>query len=107
MSCEGRIVIGDFNVACIVTPGTPVTSKAGTRSYMGNINSVTIILFCYVISFLAPEVFSPPQEGYTYAVDWWSLGVTAYKLLRAQVYYSIKMFAVICFPVGSVPNWFC
>ena len=48
MSCAGRIVIGDFNVACIVTPGTPVTSKAGTRSYMGNINSVTIILFCYV-----------------------------------------------------------
>jgi len=48
VSCAGRIVIGDFNVACIVTPGTPVTSKAGTRSYMGNINSVTIILFCYV-----------------------------------------------------------
>jgi len=53
MSCAGRIVIGDFNVACIVIPGTPVTSKAGTRSYMGNINSVTIsylILLCIILA---------------------------------------------------------
>lgn len=40
-------------------------------------------LFCL---FSAPEMFSSRKEtGYSFAVDWWSLGVTAYELLRGRV----------------------
>lgn len=37
---------------------------------------------------LAPEVFQAFMDGgpgYSYPVDWWSLGITAYELLRGWV----------------------
>lgn len=39
--------------------------------------------------YLAPEMFkagiSPSRSsGYSFAVDWWALGVTAYELLAGQ-----------------------
>lgn len=37
-------------------------------------------------SFAAPEMFNPTKPtGYSFAVDWWSLGITAYELLRTRV----------------------
>ncbi|TRY99348.1 hypothetical protein DNTS_026401 [Danionella cerebrum] len=36
----------------------------------------------------APELFQPFEgmhPGYSFAVDWWSLGITAYELLRGQL----------------------
>ncbi len=36
----------------------------------------------------APELFQSfegTHPGYSFAVDWWSLGITAYELLRGQV----------------------
>uniref|UniRef100_A0A8C0B7K1 Serine/threonine kinase 32A n=1 Tax=Buteo japonicus TaxID=224669 RepID=A0A8C0B7K1_9AVES len=40
-------------------------------------------LFLY---FTAPEMFnSTKPTGYSFAVDWWSLGITAYELLRTRV----------------------
>lgn len=42
-----------------------------------------MISFLY---FTAPEMFnSTKPTGYSFAVDWWSLGITAYELLRARV----------------------
>jgi len=36
----------------------------------------------------APELFQSfegTHPGYSFSVDWWSLGITAYELLRGQV----------------------
>ena len=33
----------------------------------------------------APEMFNPGHRGYSYAVDWWSLGISAYELLKGSV----------------------
>ncbi|KAH0629730.1 hypothetical protein JD844_012039 [Phrynosoma platyrhinos] len=50
-----------------------VTTIAGTKPYM------------------APEMFSSTKPiGYSYAVDWWSLGITAYELLRGRRPYHIR-----------------
>jgi serine/threonine kinase 32 len=49
------------NVASDYRPGKPLTSKSGTLAY------------------LAPEVYE--GTGYTFEVDWWSLGVTFYECI--------------------------
>lgn len=45
--------------------------------------------FCSILfTILAPEVFQAFMDGgpgYSYPVDWWSLGITAYELLRGWV----------------------
>lgn len=45
----------------------------------------------YVVA--APELFQSfegTHPGYSFAVDWWSLGITAYELLRGQVRLALK-----------------
>uniref|UniRef100_A0A8D0DXC3 Serine/threonine kinase 32A n=1 Tax=Salvator merianae TaxID=96440 RepID=A0A8D0DXC3_SALMN len=70
---QGHAHITDFNIATVVTKDTQVTSVAGTKPYM------------------APEIFSSAKSvGYSYAVDWWSLGITAYELLRGRRPYHIR-----------------
>uniref|UniRef100_A0A8C4W702 Serine/threonine kinase 32A n=1 Tax=Gopherus evgoodei TaxID=1825980 RepID=A0A8C4W702_9SAUR len=67
---SGHVHITDFNIATILTKGMQVTTIAGTKPYM------------------APEMFnSTKPTGYSFAVDWWSLGITAYELLRGRVLY--------------------
>ncbi|XP_078717878.1 serine/threonine-protein kinase 32B-like isoform X3 [Lampetra fluviatilis] len=64
---HGHAHITDFNIATVVKEGEQGSSMAGTKPYM------------------APEMFRSYVEGtprYSPAVDWWSLGVTAYELLR-------------------------
>ncbi|XP_018412490.1 PREDICTED: serine/threonine-protein kinase 32A-like [Nanorana parkeri] len=64
---QGHVHITDFNIASLVNQGTKNTTVAGTKPYM------------------APEMFYPREQiCYSFAVDWWSLGVTAYELLRGR-----------------------
>uniref|UniRef100_G3U4V2 Serine/threonine-protein kinase 32B n=2 Tax=Loxodonta africana TaxID=9785 RepID=G3U4V2_LOXAF len=70
----GHVHITDFNIATVVKGSEKASSMAGTKPYM------------------APEVFQVYVDGgpgYSYPVDWWSLGVTAYELLRGWRPYEI------------------
>ncbi|XP_070270767.1 serine/threonine-protein kinase 32A isoform X2 [Myotis yumanensis] len=70
---HGHVHITDFNIAAVLPRETQITTMAGTKPYM------------------APEMFSSRREaGYSFAVDWWSLGVTAYELLRGRRPYHIR-----------------
>ncbi|XP_037657919.1 serine/threonine-protein kinase 32A isoform X2 [Choloepus didactylus] len=65
---HGHVHITDFNIAATLPKEKHITTMAGTKPYM------------------APEMFNSQREaGYSFAVDWWSLGVTAYELLRGRL----------------------
>ncbi|XP_073971338.1 serine/threonine-protein kinase 32B isoform X2 [Rhodnius prolixus] len=71
---EGHAHITDFNIAALLPDGQLATSMSGTKPY------------------IAPEVFGCAMDecaGYTFAVDWWSLGVTLYELLAKTRPYDI------------------
>ncbi|KAG7484684.1 hypothetical protein MATL_G00052360 [Megalops atlanticus] len=72
---HGHAHLTDFNIAAVVKEDLKATSIAGTKPYM------------------APELFQPfegTHPGYSFAVDWWSLGITAYELLRGQRPYVMR-----------------
>uniref|UniRef100_A0A671S461 Serine/threonine-protein kinase 32A-like n=1 Tax=Sinocyclocheilus anshuiensis TaxID=1608454 RepID=A0A671S461_9TELE len=72
---HGHAHLTDFNIAAIVKEDLKATSIAGTKPYM------------------APELFQSfegTRPGYSFAVDWWSLGITAYELLRGQRPYIMR-----------------
>ncbi|XP_027627468.1 serine/threonine-protein kinase 32A [Tupaia chinensis] len=70
---HGHVHITDFNIAAMLPREMRITTMAGTKPYM------------------APEMFNSRKEaGYSFAVDWWSLGVTAYELLRGRRPYHIR-----------------
>ena len=51
--------------------------------------------------FSAPEIFTTAQDdckGYSYAVDWWSLGIVIYEMLRGKVRESVNVY----FPLPSL-----
>ncbi|XP_058402694.1 serine/threonine-protein kinase 32B isoform X1 [Diceros bicornis minor] len=84
---HGHVHVTDFNIATIVKGTEKASSMAGTKPYM------------------APEVFQVYMDGgpgYSYPVDWWSLGVTAYELLRGWRPYEIHSAT----PVDDILNMF-
>ncbi|KAF8507304.1 AGC/YANK protein kinase [Hysterangium stoloniferum] len=58
---QGHAHITDLNIAVHYSDRRLLTGVAGSMAYM------------------APEVLS--KKGYTYTIDWWSLGVCAYELI--------------------------
>ncbi|XP_052228733.1 serine/threonine-protein kinase 32A-like [Dreissena polymorpha] len=71
---EGHVHITDFNIATVIRDGQLATSLSGTKPYM------------------APEMYACAMEecpGYSYAIDWWSLGICAYEMLRGKRPYDI------------------
>ena len=64
LDAMGHAHITDFNVAIHYSERRLHTSVAGSMAYM------------------APEVLG--RKGYTWCIDWWSLGVTAYELLFSK-----------------------
>ncbi|XP_023659229.1 serine/threonine-protein kinase 32A [Paramormyrops kingsleyae] len=72
---HGHAHLTDFNIAAVVKDDLRARSLAGTKPYM------------------APELFQPfdaSHPGYSFAVDWWSLGITSYELLRGQRPYVMR-----------------
>ncbi|TFY72272.1 hypothetical protein EVG20_g731 [Dentipellis fragilis] len=63
LDSSGHAHLTDFNVAIHYSERRLHTSVAGSMAYM------------------APELISTARKGYTWHVDWWSLGVCAYELL--------------------------
>ncbi|KAI8323778.1 kinase-like protein, partial [Martensiomyces pterosporus] len=64
MDDQGHVALTDFNIATRIDQGKKHYSVAGTANYM------------------APEVVS--GVGYTYSVDWWSLGVVMYECVYGK-----------------------
>jgi serine/threonine protein kinase len=58
---RGHAHLTDFNIAVHFTERRLLTGVAGSMAYM------------------APEILA--KRGYTYTIDWWSLGVCAYELI--------------------------
>ncbi|XP_067935953.1 serine/threonine-protein kinase 32B-like [Watersipora subatra] len=74
LGLDGHIHLTDFNIATQLKNFDLAHSQCGTWHYM------------------APEIFLSSLgklEGYSYPVDWWSLGVTCYELFHGQVPFDV------------------
>ena len=56
-----------------------LTGVAGSMAYMGESPLHGVLSPILTPTIQAPEVLA--KKGYTYTIDWWSLGVCAYELI--------------------------
>ncbi|KAK2099266.1 Serine/threonine-protein kinase 32C [Saguinus oedipus] len=105
---RGHAHLTDFNIATIIKDGERATALAGTKPYMGlsgfsvHPGGSLVSVWLRGASFVpcgssavpsfcrkAPEIFHSfvnGGTGYSFEVDWWSVGVMAYELLRGWVW---------------------
>ncbi|EGW13812.1 Serine/threonine-protein kinase 32A [Cricetulus griseus] len=100
---HGHVHITDFNIAALLPKETRITTIAGTKPYMGSLGTTALSHLMSLVQVsqhistengtlfpLPTELDSRKETGYSFAVDWWSLGVTAYELLRGRRPYHIR-----------------
>jgi serine/threonine protein kinase len=79
LDAAGHAHFTDFNVAIHYSARRMHTSVAGSMAYMAP--EVVDAPSAASSSSPSSSASSTPRKGYTWCVDWWSLGVTAYELL--------------------------
>lgn len=80
MDERGHAHITDFNIAVHYTDRRLLTGVAGSMAYMGQtIHSFALHILKGHLAFAAPEILA--KKGYSYMIDWWSLGVCAFELI--------------------------
>lgn len=68
---EGHAHVTDFNIATVLKGGELASSMSGTKPYIA-----PEIYMCYLSEYCT--------LGYSYAVDWWSLGILAWETLAGE-----------------------
>lgn len=71
LDSHGHVVLTDFGLSKRLQPNCD--GERRTYSY------------CGTLGYMAPEIISRTNQGHTFGVDWWALGVLAYELLTGEV----------------------
>ena len=80
---RGHAHLTDFNIAVHFSERRMLTGVAGSMAYM------------------APEILT--KRGYTYSIDWWSLGVCAYELIFGRRPFRGKTNADLTYSISHDP----